>query len=83
MGREGVPLCRGSLLWDAEVGSDHGHRAVVEHVVPAQPALEDNLCLRGGGGSGGGEDRMLKKRHLHRLTDADFLKWVPFGSVDA
>jgi hypothetical protein len=48
MGREGVPLRRGSLLGDAEVRALHGHRAVVEHVMRAQPALEDNL-RRGGG----------------------------------
>jgi hypothetical protein len=37
-------------LGDAEVGSIDCHRAVVEHVVRAQPALEDNLRLRRGGG---------------------------------
>ena len=57
MGREGVPLRRGSLLGDAEVRALHGHRAVVEHVMHAQPALEDNL-RRGEGGGDRGEDRM-------------------------
>jgi hypothetical protein len=46
-------------LCDAEVGSVHGHRAVVEHVVHAQPALEVNLRLRGR--QRGGEDRYEKK----------------------
>ena len=53
VGREGIPLRRGSLLGDArsplrrssllgdaEVHAIHGHRAVIEHVVRAQPALE-------------------------------------------
>ena len=54
MGREeGVPLCRDSLLVDAEVLAIHGHCAVADHVVRAQPALKDYLHLRGGGGGGG------------------------------
>jgi hypothetical protein len=61
MGREGVPLRRGSLLGDAEVRALHGHRAVVEHVMRAQPALEDNL-RRGGGGSDGGENEVHCRR---------------------
>ena len=47
VGREGVPLRRGSLLRDAEVRPIDCNRAVVEHVVRAQPAFEDNLRLRG------------------------------------
>ena len=51
MGREeGVPLCRDSLLGDAEVRAIHSHCAVAVHVVRAQPALKDYLHLRGVGG---------------------------------
>ena len=39
---------------DAEVRAVHGYRAVVEHVVHAQPALKEDLCLRGGGQRRGG-----------------------------
>ena len=78
MGREGVPLRRGSLLWDAEVGSVHGHRAVVEHVVCAQPALEDNLRLRGRQRGGGGCGPVVgKKLNLNIITDADFFNLIP------
>ena len=47
VGREGVPLRRGSLLGDAEVRAVDCHRAVAEHVVRAQPALKFDLRLRG------------------------------------
>jgi len=47
VGREGIPLFCGSLLRDAEVGAVDRHEAVVEHIVRAQPALEDDLRLRG------------------------------------
>ena len=30
-----------------------------------------------GMGGGGVKNRILKKRHLHRLTDADLLNWNP------
>ena len=65
VGREGVPLRRGSLLGDAEVRAVNRHRAVIEHVVCAQPAFEDNLRLRGvWQRGGGGEDRRLKKKEI-------------------
>jgi hypothetical protein len=52
-------------LGDAEVGSVNCHCAVIEHVVRAQPALEHNLRLRGGGGGrGGGVDQMLGKKDI-------------------
>ena len=51
-GHEDVPLHRDSLLGDAEVHAIHGHHAVIDHVVRAQPALKDDLRLRGGGGGG-------------------------------
>jgi len=60
VGSKGAPLLRDSLLGDAEVRAIHGHRAVVEHVVRAQPALKDDLRLRAGGGRGG-EDGYEKK----------------------
>ena len=61
VGREGVLLCCGSLLGDAEVGSIDCHPAVIEHVVHTKSALEDNLCLRGWQ-RGEGEDLMLGKK---------------------
>jgi hypothetical protein len=57
VGREAVPLRHGSLL---EVGSIDCHRAVVEHAVHAQSALEDDLW-RWRRRRCGGEDG-LKKR---------------------
>jgi hypothetical protein len=45
---------------DAEVRAAHGHCAVVEHVVRAQPFPKDDLRLRGVA-AGGGEDRYEKK----------------------
>ena len=50
VGREGVPLRRGSLLQDAEVGAIDCHEAVVAHIVVSEPALEDDLA--GGGAAG-------------------------------
>jgi len=47
VGRKGVPLCHSSLLQDAEVCAIDCHCAVVEHVVHALPAFEDDLHLRG------------------------------------
>jgi hypothetical protein len=65
MGREGVPLRRGSLSGDAEVSSVNSHHSVVEHVVRAQSALEDDLRLRGRQrGGGGGKDQMLGKKYI-------------------
>ncbi len=49
VGREGVPLRCGSLLEDADVRAVDCYRAVVEHVVRAQPAFKVDLRLRGGG----------------------------------
>jgi hypothetical protein len=43
VGRKGVPLLRDSLLWDSEVGSVDGHRAVVAHIMGTESALEDDL----------------------------------------
>ena len=62
MGRKGIPLRRSSLMWDAEVRAVHGHGAVVEHVVRAQPALEVDLRLRGGRRRGEGVRTGMKKR---------------------
>ena len=63
VGTKGTPLRRNSLLGNC-------HRAVVEHVVRAQPALEDNLPLPGRRRRRrrGGEDQMLKKRHLGKMA---------------
>ena len=47
VGTEGVPLLRGSLLGNAEVRAVDCHRAVIEHVVRTQSALEVDLRLRG------------------------------------
>ena len=55
VGREGVPLRRGSLLGDAKVSSVDCHCAVVEHVVLKM------ICGGGCGGGGGGEDGYEKK----------------------
>ena len=63
VGTKGIPLRRCSLLRDAEIGAIDCHCAVVEHVVHAQPALEDNLRLRGRWGRGG-EDRILGKNNI-------------------
>ena len=62
VGREAVPLRHGSLLvlGDAEVGSIDCHRAVVEHAVRAQSALEDDLW-RWRRRRCGGEDGLKKK----------------------
>jgi hypothetical protein len=54
VGSKGASLLRDSLLGDAEVRAVHGHSAVVEHIVCAQPALKDNLHLRGQWQRGGG-----------------------------
>jgi hypothetical protein len=35
--------------------------------------LSKTICVCGGGGGGGGEDKMLKRKTRHRLTDADLL----------
>ena len=47
VGTEGVPLRHDSLLGNTEVHAVDCHRAVIDHVVHAQPALEDDLRLRG------------------------------------
>ncbi len=47
VGTKGIPLLRDSLLGDAEVSAVHTHQAVVAHIVGAQPALEEDLRLRG------------------------------------
>jgi len=49
VGREGVPLRRGSRLQGAEVYPVDCHCAVVEHILilHVQPAFEDDLHLRG------------------------------------
>jgi hypothetical protein len=49
-------------MWDAEVRAVHGHGAVDEHVVRAQPALEVDLRLRGGRRRGEGVRTGMKKR---------------------
>ena len=64
VGREGVPLRRGSLLGDAEVRAIDCHRAVVEHVVRAQPALKFDLRLRGGAATGGVRPGCLVKSYF-------------------
>jgi hypothetical protein len=66
VGCKGVPLCRNSLLRDAEVRTAHSHCAVVEHVVHAQPALRVNLCLRGEQRRGG-EDQMMGKKDICKI----------------
>ncbi len=47
VGTKGIPLLCNSLLGDAEVSAIHSHQAVVAHIVGAQPALKDDLWLRG------------------------------------
>ncbi len=47
VGTKGIPLLCDSLLGDAEVSAIHSHQAVVAHIVGTQPALKDNLWLRG------------------------------------
>ncbi len=41
-GTEGIPLCRGSLLRNAEVRVVDSHRAVVEHIVRSKTIWEKN-----------------------------------------
>ncbi len=53
VGAEGIPPRHGSLLRDAQVGAIDRHEAVVAHVVVSEPALEDNLRLRGRQRGGG------------------------------
>ena len=52
VGRKGIPLFCNSLLGDAKVSPAICHRAVVAHIMDAQPALKVDLWLRGGGGRG-------------------------------
>ena len=47
VGRKGVPLLCDSHLRDSEVGAVNGHCSVVAHIVGTEPALEDDLRLRG------------------------------------
>ena len=80
MGREGVPLRRGSLLGDAKVRAVDCRRAVVEHVVCAQPALKVNLRMRGERRRGG-EDRYEKKGDFLISIVLRFLTLANIGSV--
>jgi len=75
VGREGIHLRCGSLLRDAEVSAVDNHEEVVEHVVHAHPALEDDLRLWGrqrGGGRGGPD--VEKKDICVDLTFAGLLE---------
>jgi hypothetical protein len=47
VGRKGIPLLRDSILGDAKVRPISTYGAVIAHIVRAQPALKDNLRLRG------------------------------------
>ena len=80
VGREGIPLRRGSLLGDAEVGSIDCHRAVVEHIVCAQSALEDDLW-RWQRRRWGGEDGYEKKGDFLPAFQLRFLTLANIRSV--
>ena len=80
VGREGVPLRRGFLLGDAEVGSVNCHRAVVEHIVCAQSSLEDDLW-RWRRRRWGGEDGYEKKVFFLPCILLRFLTLANIGSV--
>jgi hypothetical protein len=47
VGTKGIPLLCNSFLGDAEVSAIHSHQAVIAHIVGTQPALKDDLWLRG------------------------------------
>ncbi len=52
VGRKSVSLLCNSLLWDLEIPPVDNHEAIVAHIMDTEPALKDNLCLKGAAAAG-------------------------------
>ena len=65
------------LLQDAEVRSIGCHRAVIAHIVSAQPALQDDLCLLGQQQRGGEDKYEQKATCVFNKMLACRRKWWP------